>query len=39
MLQAEKIRETMHQNNDDVSLFQIIQDDAPVDQGIALSIS
>ena len=30
-LQAEKIRETMSPNDDDVAVFQLIQNAAPVD--------
>lgn len=38
IFQAETIREIMHPNDDDVSLFQLIQDDAPVDWSIALTM-
>ena len=31
IFQAEKTRETMHPNDDDIAVFQLIQDAEPVD--------
>ena len=34
IFQAEKIRETMNPNNDDIAVFQVVQDAAPIDRRI-----